>query len=425
MDAFALLGFEALGGLQVRATEAEQVFLWQNLLDGGGVVVGEVSVLVKLGLEPLHFLEMVDEGGAGVVALEVGHGFRSAGQALGFHKGVQLLNRALQLSDDHGGFVHEPDFAGFGHGTFPREESDGGIHGILLLAKVEDIAVGLRAIEHAVGAGEGLDQTVMLEVLVHIKRVQVFGIEAGQQHVHHDGDIDFLRMGQVGVGPLLVLDALLHILIVEIELSHRVIGAKARVVVGEDGLEGFFFLLRLDGVVLLFLRQIFLNLLHILVALGGRGEDASDIQRLEVKVGGLFLGLKGLEKGVVFDGVIDGGGGKQCIEPTPASGGIVLGQNGVNNGAFGEALAGLGSAFSLGLEVVHMEAQDVCVLDGVGDGVGVELLLENVHRGLELPHLPFKLLGSRVHLKDGGAGEAKELGLREEFLDGLVVLAEL
>ena len=33
---------------------------------------GEVGVLVELGLEPLHFLEVLDEGGAGVVALEVG-----------------------------------------------------------------------------------------------------------------------------------------------------------------------------------------------------------------------------------------------------------------------------------------------------------------------------------------------------------------
>ena len=39
------------------------------------LLVGEVGVLVELGLEPLHFLEVLDEGGAGVVALEVGHGF--------------------------------------------------------------------------------------------------------------------------------------------------------------------------------------------------------------------------------------------------------------------------------------------------------------------------------------------------------------
>ena len=58
----------------------------------------------------------------------------------------------------------------------------------------------------------------------------------------------FLRpWGQVGIGPLLVFDALLHVLIVEVELADAVVGAVAGVVVGDDGLEGFFLLL---GVVL-------------------------------------------------------------------------------------------------------------------------------------------------------------------------------
>ena len=94
--------------------------------------------------------------------------------------------------------------------------------------------------------------------------------------------------GQVGIGKLLILDALLHVLIVEIELADAVIGAVAGVVVGDDGLERVLFLLRLLFVVRLFLRQVFLNLLHILVALGGRREDAGDIQRLKVGIGGLL-----------------------------------------------------------------------------------------------------------------------------------------
>ena len=84
-------------------------------------------------------------------------------------------------------------------GLFAGEEGDGGIHSVPLLAEVEDVAVGLGAVEHAVGAGEGLDQAVVLEVLVHIERVQVFGIEAGEQHVHDDGNVD-LVMSDVGQG---------------------------------------------------------------------------------------------------------------------------------------------------------------------------------------------------------------------------------
>jgi hypothetical protein len=84
-----------------------------------------------------------------------------------------------------------------------------------------------------------------------------------------------------------------------------VVAAVLGVVVGDDGLEGGFLLVGLLFVVGLFLRQVFLNLLHVLVAFGGRGEDAGDVERLEVGVGGLLFGLHGLEQGVVFDGVVD------------------------------------------------------------------------------------------------------------------------
>ena len=72
-----------------------------------------------------------------------------------------------------------------------------------------------------------------------------------------------------------------------------------------------------------------------------------------------------------------------------------------------------------------MEAKDVAVFDGVGDGVGVELLLEEVFRGPQAGNLSFNLLLRGVLLENGRAGEAEELGFGEEFLDRLVVLAEL
>ena len=251
--AFALLGFEALGGFQVGTTEAELSFLRQNFLDGGGVFLGEVGVLVELCFQPLDFFEMLGEGDAGFVALEVGHFLRGASEALGFHEDIQLLHGVLQFRDDGWGFLYEPDFPRLLAGFPTGEEGDGGIHGVLLLAEVEDIAVGLGAVEHAVGAGEGLDQAVVLELFIDINRVQVFGIEAGEQHVYDDGDIDLLRVWQVGIGPLLILDALLHVLVVEIEVGYAVIGAVAGIEVREDGFEGCLFLLRLHFVVLLFL----------------------------------------------------------------------------------------------------------------------------------------------------------------------------
>ena len=178
-------------------------------------------------------------------------------------------------------------------------------------------------------------------------------------------------MGQVGIGVLLILDALLHVLIVKVEFADAVVAAVLGVVVGDDGLEGFLLLVGFLFVVDLFLRQVFLNLLHVLVALGGWGKDAGDVERLEVGGGGLPFGLYGLEQGVVFDGVVDAGGGQYGVELAPGCGGVVLGENGPDDGALGEDLAGLGLLLALGFVVIDMEAQDVAVFDGVGDGVGV------------------------------------------------------
>ncbi len=72
-----------------------------------------------------------------------------------------------------------------------------------------------------------------------------------------------------------------------------------------------------------------------------------------------------------------------------------------------------------------MEAQDVPVVDGMGDGVGVELLREEVFRGAHGGLRVLDFLERGVRLEDGRAGEAEELGLGEELLDGLVVFPEL
>ena len=152
----------------------------------------------------------------------------------------------------------------------------------------------------------------------------------------------FCAWGKSAFGPLLVLDALLHVLIIEVELADVVVGAIAGIVVGDDGLEGFLLLLGLYSVVLFFLRQVFLNLLHIGIALGGRREDASDVQWLEVGIGLLLFRLKLGEQAMVFDGVIDGGGGEQGVEPAPAGGGVVLGEDGLDNRLLRERFARLG-----------------------------------------------------------------------------------
>ena len=266
----------------------------QHLLDGLLLLVGEVGVLVELGLEPLHFLELLDERGAGVVALEVGHGLGLGFEALRLHEVGQAPDGGLELLDDLRGLVHEPDFAGR-VGLGAGEHRDRLIDGGLLVAEVEDVAVGLGGVEHAVGAAERLDQAVVLEVLVDVERVEVLAVKAGQQHVDDDGEVDLLAalLRQVGVGELLVLDALLHVLVVEVELVDRVVGAEALVVVGDDRLEGLLLLLGVVLVVLAFLRQVFLDLAHVGADVARRREDGGDVERDELGIGLLLLVLRG------------------------------------------------------------------------------------------------------------------------------------
>ena len=68
-----ILLFQLLGRLEILAPEAAQVVFGQHQLDFAPVLLGEVGVLIELRLEALHLFELVHEGGAGRVALDVGH----------------------------------------------------------------------------------------------------------------------------------------------------------------------------------------------------------------------------------------------------------------------------------------------------------------------------------------------------------------
>jgi hypothetical protein len=103
----------------------------------------------------------------------------------------------------------------------------------------------------------------------------------------------------------------------------------------------------------------------------------------------------------------------------------VLVEDGVDDRLLGERLAGLEGRGVLGLVVIDVEAEDIPIFDRVSDSVGVELFLKEVLGGSKRGDVSLDLLDGRVVLKDRGAREAEELGVREKFLDGLVVVAEL
>ena len=147
----ALLLLQTLSGFEVGAAEGAVVVLGEGLLDLLPLLVRKVGVLVELGLEALDLLESLDELGAGVVAHQVvdliGLGF----EALRLHELAKVGDGLLEVVDDDGSFVDQPDLAG-PVSMRTREESDGSVDAVLLLAEVEDVAVGLGRVEDAVSA---------------------------------------------------------------------------------------------------------------------------------------------------------------------------------------------------------------------------------------------------------------------------------
>jgi WD40 repeat protein len=113
------------------------------------------------------------------------------------------------------------------------------------------------------------------------------------------------------------------------------------VVVGDDGVEG---LLLASGSCLLsscsWGRSSWICRTSGLTSAGGE-KTAVMLSGTKVGIGELAAVLYGIEQRVVLDGVVDGGGGEEGVEPAPAGGGVVLGEDGIDDGALGERLARL------------------------------------------------------------------------------------
>ncbi len=269
--------------------------------------------------------------GPGLVSLDIGHLLRGAVQTLGLHKGVQGADRIFQVIDHPGSGINQPDLLGSLR-IFPGKEGDCLVHLFFLVAEIKDVAIGLGVVQDAICAGKCLDEAVVFEVLVHIEGVEELGIKAGEEHIHHDDDIDLVGTGQVAVGVLLVFDALLHILIIEIKVAQVVVGAVLFVIIGNDGLQGLFLLIGVFLVIRLFLGQIFLELRHIFVAFGRRRKETGDIQRLKAVI---FIQpglLRFLKKAVIRYGVVDGGSGQNRVELAPGGGCLMFCQDSLDNG---------------------------------------------------------------------------------------------
>ena len=137
---------------KVDAPESPHIICRQDGFDVGVVLRRAVGVLVKLGLDTLHFLEQADEAGAGVVAPEGGYRLRRTGQILRFHEAAQAIYRITEPVNDGRHGIHQPDIAGDFIVLFAGKKPDGFINGVLLLPEVKDISVWFGIIKKPVGA---------------------------------------------------------------------------------------------------------------------------------------------------------------------------------------------------------------------------------------------------------------------------------
>ena len=112
-----------------------------------------------------------------------------------------------------------------------------------------------------------LSTRFVFEILVYVQRVEILGIETGEKHVNNNRDVDLLCCCIVCIRPLLVLDTLLHVLIVEIELRDGVVGAVAVIVFNKNCFERCLLLLGLDLIVLPFLLEVLSKLFNVLLTI--------------------------------------------------------------------------------------------------------------------------------------------------------------
>ena len=136
VPAGALLLLKSLGGFEVDAAEGPEIVLRESLLDLHPLLVGEVGVLVELGLEALDLLEPLDELSPGIVAHQVVHLIGLGFEALRLHELAEVGDGLPEVVDDDGSLVDQPDLAGL-VSLRTGEESDGGIYAVLLPAEVE------------------------------------------------------------------------------------------------------------------------------------------------------------------------------------------------------------------------------------------------------------------------------------------------
>ena len=330
------------------------------------------------------------------------------------------------------------------------KERDGVIHPLLQIAEAYDVAKGLDAVQNTVGPAEGLDQTVHLQILVHPQRIERGGVKAGEEHIDHDQEVQFL-----------VLHAEGNVLVIVLELVpvRRIVGMEHPVIIPDAGVQEITGgLIQCGGILGVFLVQntVRVRLVrpiavdgrnpqilcgisgHLLLEFliiqlchldGGHTEDA-----VEAADPLLLLDLlHGAAGGRGHIGDIDQG--IEEIRLVPAIGLLIKVVEDILRDQLDplrrhEGLLSVDIPYVLVInvrvgvhrfDVIHAERQDVFVIDSVHDGIGMELIAKGLLRceELRIPH------GAGVRRENRRPGKAKEMIPLEALDDRCVHIAEL
>ena len=309
------------------------------------------------------------------------------------------------------------------------KQSDRLVRPLLQIAEADDVAKRLDGIEDAVGAGIRLDQPVHFEVFIHPKRVERCCVETRQEHIDHDQKVDVLILHAKGyvfivigeffrrrivigaeilvirsdrpfqkiAGRSIQTGSAVGILLPEQAIRLALIGRKT--VNGSD-LDGFFGMCR-----------------HLLLELGiiqlcrlDRGDRKDGIKPLDVRLIADLLDVAAVFRVRHFAHVDEL---SKRIRPFVALGLLVEVVEDILHHLFDTLgrkirpfpvdiphlfIIDLG-LFLHRLDIIDAERQHVFIVDGIDDGIGVQLFPERLRRRAQRR----ALRNARIYGKDGRA----------------------
>ena len=97
------------------------------------------------------------------------------------------------------------------------EQRNGCIYTLLQVTEAYNISEGLDTIENTVGTAKCLNQPMHFQILIHPQCIQCCSIEARQEHIHHDEQIQFLVLHTKGYVFIIILELIAGRIIVRME----------------------------------------------------------------------------------------------------------------------------------------------------------------------------------------------------------------